>query len=168
MSWDKSSIFHSYIYNSTEMQVWQSKCPLRKNKKKEKDICTRVFPGYIHTDESRPYPQRVCYIKEGPGEYFHLTANSAIITQLSKLLEGDKEANIDLSPCQVRNCGLHFLWSNNFRHLEDKLWIHPSSWFISLNVLMHPFQRLECSNSGPWEQEPWAAYIPGIFRFLSP
>lgn len=153
MSWNKSSIFHFYIFNSTEMQVWQSKCPLRKKKKKkeEKEICTRAFPGYIHTDESRSYPQRVCYIQEGPGEYFHLTANSTLITQLSKLLERDKEANIDMSPCQVKNCGLHFLWSSNLRHLEDKLWIHPSSWLISLNILMHLFQRLECSNSGPWE-----------------
>lgn len=142
MSWNNSSIFHFYIYNSTEMQVWQSKCPLRKKKKKkeEKEICTRAFPGYIHTDESRSYPQRVCYIQEGPGEYFHFTANSAIITQLSKLLERDKEANIDLSPCQVKNCGLHFLWSSNLRHLEDKLWIHPSLWLISLNILMHLFQ----------------------------
>lgn len=107
MSWDESSIFHFDIYNSTEMQVWQSKCPLRK-KEKKKEICSRAFPGYIHTDELRPHPQRVHNIKVGPGECFRLTANSAISTQLPKLLEGSEETNTALSPCQVKNCCLEF------------------------------------------------------------
>lgn len=47
------------------------------------------------------------------------------------------------APARWRTVVWSFICPGSLRHLEAKLWIHPSSWFISLNISMHPFQRLE-------------------------
>lgn len=92
--------------------------PIKEKLKKErKAFAPGRFLDISDTYESRPYPQIVCYIKEGPVNISISLQTQPLSPTSQSYWREMRKANIDRSPCQVRNCGLHCLWSSNFRHL---------------------------------------------------
>lgn len=94
------------------MQVWQSKCPLRKKKKKKK-IDQGISHGFLHVFALTNWDHllkefiifRSVLIECGSISL----CTSAISIQLPKLLKGDEETNIALSPYEVKTIVLSFI-----------------------------------------------------------